>query len=127
MFGIGVPELVVIMVIALVVFGPGKLPEIGSALGKGIRDFKKGFEGFGICGGFFAGMADTNIGRCLVMKRFLGCVRTSQNNGFNGNEVAMKFRNPEPHGPSWIPCARFGKAESSSLHVLLTRALQMPQ
>jgi len=45
MFGIGVPELIVILVIALVIFGPGKLPEIGSALGKGIRDFKKGFEG----------------------------------------------------------------------------------
>ena len=45
MFGIGVPELIVILVIALIVFGPGKLPEIGSALGKGIRDFKKAFEG----------------------------------------------------------------------------------
>jgi sec-independent protein translocase protein TatA len=45
MFGLGVPELVVILVIALVIFGPGKLPEIGSALGKGIRDFKKSFEG----------------------------------------------------------------------------------
>jgi sec-independent protein translocase protein TatA len=45
MFGIGVPELIVILVIALVIFGPGKLPEIGSALGKGIRDFKKAFEG----------------------------------------------------------------------------------
>ena len=45
MFGIGAPELIVILVIALVVFGPGKLPEIGSALGKGVRDFKKAFEG----------------------------------------------------------------------------------
>jgi len=45
MFGIGLPELIVIMVVALVVFGPSRLPEIGSALGKGIRDFKKGFEG----------------------------------------------------------------------------------
>jgi sec-independent protein translocase protein TatA len=45
MFGIGVPELIVILVIALVIFGPGKLPEIGSALGKGIKDFKKAFEG----------------------------------------------------------------------------------
>ena len=45
MFGIGVPELLVILVIALLIFGPGKLPEIGSALGKGIRDFKKAFEG----------------------------------------------------------------------------------
>ncbi len=45
MFGIGVPELIVILVIALVIFGPGKLPEIGSALGKGFRDFKKAFDG----------------------------------------------------------------------------------
>lgn len=45
MFGVGAPELVVILVIALIVFGPGKLPEIGSALGKGVRDFRKAFEG----------------------------------------------------------------------------------
>ena len=45
MFGIGVPELLVILVVALLIFGPGKLPEIGSALGKGIRDFKRAFEG----------------------------------------------------------------------------------
>ncbi len=45
MFGIGFPELIVIMVVALLVFGPGRLPEIGTALGKGIRDFKKAFEG----------------------------------------------------------------------------------
>jgi sec-independent protein translocase protein TatA len=45
MFGIGFPELIVILVIALVVFGPGKLPEIGSSLGKGIRDFRRAFEG----------------------------------------------------------------------------------
>lgn len=45
MFGIGFPELIVILVIALVVFGPGKLPELGNALGKGIRDFQRAFEG----------------------------------------------------------------------------------
>lgn len=45
MFGLGIPELVVILVIALLVFGPGRLPEIGGALGRGIRDFRKGFEG----------------------------------------------------------------------------------
>lgn len=45
MFGIGVPELIVILVVALVIFGPGRLPEIGGALGKGIRDFKKAFDG----------------------------------------------------------------------------------
>ena len=41
MFGIGMPELIVILVIVLIVFGAGKLPEIGSAIGKSIRNFKK--------------------------------------------------------------------------------------
>ena len=41
MFGIGIQELLVILVIVLIVFGAGKLPEIGGALGKGIRNFKK--------------------------------------------------------------------------------------
>lgn len=40
MFGLGVPELLLILVIALVVFGPGKLPSIGAALGKSMREFK---------------------------------------------------------------------------------------
>ena len=39
--GIGMPELLVILVIVLIIFGAGKLPEIGSGLGKGIRNFKK--------------------------------------------------------------------------------------
>lgn len=45
MFGIGVPELLIIMVVALLVFGPGKLPEVGGAIGRGIRDFRRAFEG----------------------------------------------------------------------------------
>ena len=47
MFGLGAPELIVILVVALLVFGPGKLPEIGAALGKGIKDFKKAIENKG--------------------------------------------------------------------------------
>jgi sec-independent protein translocase protein TatA len=39
--GIGMPEMLVILVIVLVLFGAGKLPEIGAGLGKGIRNFKK--------------------------------------------------------------------------------------
>jgi len=41
MFGIGMPELLVILVIILIIFGAGKLPEIGAGLGRGIRNFKK--------------------------------------------------------------------------------------
>ena len=44
MFDIGLPELLVILVIALIVFGPQKLPELGKALGKAIREFKKTTE-----------------------------------------------------------------------------------
>ncbi len=39
--GIGLPELIIILVIVLIIFGAGKLPEIGAGLGKGIRNFKK--------------------------------------------------------------------------------------
>jgi sec-independent protein translocase protein TatA len=38
---IGVPELIVVLVIALLVLGPGKLPEVGASLGKTIREFRK--------------------------------------------------------------------------------------
>jgi sec-independent protein translocase protein TatA len=41
MFGIGMPELVVILVIILIIFGAGKLPQIGEGIGKGIRNFRK--------------------------------------------------------------------------------------
>ncbi|GFO67675.1 Sec-independent protein translocase protein TatA [Geomonas limicola] len=45
MFGFGMPELIVVLVIVLVVFGAGRLPEIGGALGKSIRNFKKASNG----------------------------------------------------------------------------------
>lgn len=42
MFGFGFQELIIILVIALVIFGGKKLPELGSGLGKAIREFKRG-------------------------------------------------------------------------------------
>lgn len=41
MFSFSMPELVLILVIALIVFGPGKLPEVGKAIGKGIQEFRR--------------------------------------------------------------------------------------
>jgi len=41
MFGIGFPELIIILVIVLVLFGANKLPEIGAGMGKAIKNFKK--------------------------------------------------------------------------------------
>ena len=43
--GIGMPELLVVLVIVLIIFGAGKLPEIGKGLGKGIRNFRKATSG----------------------------------------------------------------------------------
>lgn len=40
MFGIGMPELIIILVIILIIFGAGKLPEIGAGMGKAIKNFK---------------------------------------------------------------------------------------
>lgn len=45
--GIGFTELIAILVIILILFGPGKLPEIGKALGRGIREFKKAQKDLG--------------------------------------------------------------------------------
>jgi sec-independent protein translocase protein TatA len=44
MFGLGTTELIIILVLVLVIFGAGKLPEIGGALGKGLRSFKKAVQ-----------------------------------------------------------------------------------
>lgn len=41
MLGIGTSELILILVLALIIFGPGKLPEIGRAVGKGVAEFKR--------------------------------------------------------------------------------------
>ena len=46
MFGIGIPEFILILVVGLVVFGPSKLPEIGRAVGKGIREFRRASNAF---------------------------------------------------------------------------------
>jgi len=45
MFGLGLPELIVILVILAILFGVGKLADIGPALGKAIRGFRKGVTG----------------------------------------------------------------------------------
>lgn len=45
MFGIGMPEMIIVLVIALIVVGPAKLPQLGQSLGKSIRSFKSAVNG----------------------------------------------------------------------------------
>ena len=44
-FGIGLPEVIIVLVIALVVFGPKRLPDLGRSLGSGLREFKDSITG----------------------------------------------------------------------------------
>lgn len=44
MFGLGTQELLIILVLVMIIFGAGKLPQVGGALGKGLRNFKKGMN-----------------------------------------------------------------------------------
>ena len=44
MFGLGTQELLIILALVLIVFGAGKLPQVGGALGKGLRNFKDGVK-----------------------------------------------------------------------------------
>ncbi|HKJ87516.1 MAG TPA: twin-arginine translocase TatA/TatE family subunit [Gammaproteobacteria bacterium] len=44
MFGLGTQELIIILVLVLVIFGAGKLPQVGGALGKSLRNFKEGMK-----------------------------------------------------------------------------------
>ena len=43
-FGLGIPELILILILALLIFGPRKLPELGGFLGKALRDFRDSLE-----------------------------------------------------------------------------------
>ena len=45
MFGLGIPELVIILVVVLIIFGPRKLPELGKAIGSTLRELRKSTQG----------------------------------------------------------------------------------
>lgn len=48
MFGLGTSELIIILVLVLIIFGAGKLPQVGKSLGEGLRNFKDGMKDGGV-------------------------------------------------------------------------------
>lgn len=50
MFGLGTQELLIVLTLVMIIFGAGKLPQVGGALGRGIRNFKSGMNEIGIPG-----------------------------------------------------------------------------
>ena len=67
MFGLGLPELLVICVIALLVFGPKKLPDAGKAIGQAIRGFKSSME---------SKEENQSSGHAMVARTCAGCGKT---------------------------------------------------
>jgi len=61
MYGIGLPELIIVLVLALLVFGAGKLPEIGRGLGNAIKEFKA--AGKELTGGGSSALEDTSAAK----------------------------------------------------------------
>lgn len=59
--GLGVPELVIIMIIALVIFGPSKLPDLGKSLGKGLRAFRDATKDITDMGGEIKGNINSTL------------------------------------------------------------------
>jgi sec-independent protein translocase protein TatA len=51
MFNLGSPELLIVLALVVIVFGVGKLPQVGGALGRGIREFRDASEGHGTAAG----------------------------------------------------------------------------
>ena len=69
---IGLPEIIIVLVIALVIFGPKRLPELGRSLGNGMREFKDSISGTGIqealdgVGDVRSAMSPTNLAKAAM-------------------------------------------------------------
>jgi sec-independent protein translocase protein TatA len=67
MYGIGLPELIIVLALALLVFGAGKLPEIGRGLGKAIKEFKA--AGRELTGGRSSALDETSAAKSEEVRK----------------------------------------------------------
>lgn len=92
MFNLGPMELVVILVLALLIFGPGKLPEVGKALGKSLNEFRRASREIG-------SIADEPAGRPLAG----GDSRPPATGGAAAEEGPAEAASPAPGQPEGDP------------------------
>lgn len=104
MFGIGLPEFILIMIVGLIVFGPGKLPEIGRALGKGLREFRKAQATFSAAMNVTESVQPANVAKTAV-KAAASAAVAPPSGGAPAGSVAALTASKEAEGGEEAPSA----------------------
>jgi Tat protein translocase TatB subunit len=90
MFGIGMPELLLILALALIVIGPKKIPDIAKALGRGLSEFRRATEDLKSSIDTEASNSDVQKNHKILEKREISTADTSENPDLPGNRESFE-------------------------------------